>query len=259
MIDPEWLLEDLDPRTWRAIGHLFTPAQYVAASRRGEHGLFVLHGAASAPRVVDTACGVRQDLDIASVSDPRSLAAELYARGEWDRVHVIDRRHLEHVAAASACAQPRLSVDAHYRRVYQLLWDGSDGYVCEPPRAADWHGWTYSALHQFLSQVASPSALGLVVLAENSAVHISLALEVRAARVCRVTTLEGLPQLPPPTVSEPFLDAFWSALHQALAPPAAALVCSRATFEAWLYASANKPAVLQTAVQDGQAVLRLTV
>jgi hypothetical protein len=258
MINPEWLLEDLDPRTWRAIGHLFTPAQYVAASRPGEHGLFVLHGAARIPRVVDTACGVRQDLDITAVSDPRLLAAELYARGEWDRVHVVDRRHLAHVAAASACAQPRLSLDAHYRRVYQLLWDGSDGYVCEPPRAGDWHGWTYSGLQQFLSRIASPAALGLVVL-EEAELHIGLALEVRDARVQRVTTLEGLPSLPPPAVSDAFLDALWSALQQTLAPPAAALVCSRAVFEDWLYTAENKPAVLQSAVQNGQALLRLTV
>jgi hypothetical protein len=259
MIDPEWLLEDLDPRTWRAIGHLFTPAQYVAAARHGEHGLFVLHQAGSLRRVVDTACGVRHDLGIASVSNPRLLAAELFARGEWDRVHVIDRRHLEHVAAASACAQPRLSVDAHYRRVYQLLWDDSDGYVCEPPRPRDWHGWTYSTLQHFLTRLASPAALGLVVLSDTEEVHISLALEIQDARIHRVTTLEGLPPLPPPTVSEPFLDAFWSALHQTLAPPAAALVCSRAVFEAWFYASENKPAILHSAVQNGQALLRLTV
>jgi hypothetical protein len=259
MIDPEWVLEDLDPRTWRAIGHLFTPAQYVAAAHPGEHGLFVLHQAGRLRRVVDTRVGVRHDLDLDPVTNPKELAHSLFARGEWDRVHVVDRRHLEHVAAASACAQPRLSVDAHYRRVYQLLWDGSDGYVCEPPRAADWHGWTYSALEQFLARVASPAALGLVVVSENEEVQIGLALEVRLARVQRVTTLEGLPPLPPPAVSERFLDAFWSALHQTLAPPAAALVCTRAAFEDWLYTSASKPAVLQSAVQNGQALFRLTV
>jgi hypothetical protein len=258
MIDPEWVLEDLDPRTWRAIGHLFTPAQYVAASRPGEHGLFVLHEAGRLRRIVDTRVGVRRDLDLAEVTNPKELAHSLFARGEWDRVHVVDRRHLEHVAAASACAQPRLSVDAHYRRVYQLLWDGSDGYVCEPPRRADWNGWTYSSLQQFLAQVASPAALGLVVL-EQAELHIGLALEVRDARVCRVTTLEGLPPLPAPAVSEPFLDAFWSALHQTLAPPAAALVCTRAAFESWLYTSENKPAVLESAIENGQALLRLTV
>jgi hypothetical protein len=255
MIDPEWVLEDLDPRTWRAIGHLFMPAQYVAAARPGEHGLFVLHDPGSLPRIVDTACGVREDLGILFVSDPRALAAELYARGDWDRVHVVDRRHLEHVAAASACARPRLSVDAHYHRVYQLLWDDSDGYVTQPPRPADWHGWTYSSLQQYLAGLASPAALALVVLDRNE-VHIGLALEVRDARVHRVTTLEGLPPLPPPAVSAPFLDALWSALHQTLAPAAAALVCTRATFEAWLYAESGKPAILHAAAARGDALWR---
>jgi hypothetical protein len=258
MINPEWLLEDLDPRTWRAIGHLFSPAQYVAAARPREHGLFVLHESGILRRIVDSRVGVRHDLDVATVTEPRAVAAQLFASGEWDRVHVIDRRHLKHVAAASACAQPRLSVDAHYRRVYQLLWDDSDGYVCEPPRPGDWHGWTYSALQQFLAHLASPAALGLVVL-EAAEVHIGLALEVRDARICRVTTLEGLPPLPPPAVSTMFLDALWSALHQTLAPPAAALVSTRAAFEAWLYTSDNKPAVLQSCIQNGQALLRLTV
>lgn len=245
MIDPDWRLEDLDPRTWRAIGHLFAPAQYVAAAQPDEHGLFVLHDDGSVRRVVDTARGVRQDLGLVTVADPSSIAAELYERGEWDRVHVINRRHLEHVAADSARAQPRQSLDAHYHRVYQLLWDGSDGYVCQPPRARNWHGWTYLGACRFLGCLGSHAALGLVVL-DGDEVHIGLALKVRDGRVSRVTTLEGLPTLPRPAWDDTFLDALWSALESAMAPPAAALVCTRAAFEAWLYADRDKTAVLRS-------------
>jgi hypothetical protein len=258
MINPEWLLQDLDPRTWRAIGHLFPPAQYVAAARPGEHGLFVLHEAGTPRRIADTRSGIRQDLNISAVTEPRQLAVELFARGEWDRVHVIDRRHLAHVAAASAAnPQPRVSLDEHYHRVYELLWDGSDGYVCHPPRGAEWYGWTYTFLQQFLTSVsASPAALALIVL-EDDEVHIGLALEVRDARVQRVTGLEGLPPLPAPAVSDAYLDALWSGLEAAIAPPAAALVCTRSAFEACLYGPTNKAELLQFEAERGNARWRV--
>jgi hypothetical protein len=41
--DQARLLVDLDPLTWRHIGHFFDPGQYIRMARPGEHGLFILH------------------------------------------------------------------------------------------------------------------------------------------------------------------------------------------------------------------------
>ena len=54
MIDPHWVLEDLDPRTWLAIGKFFMPDRYIAAAQPGERGLFVLHDGGRPTRVFDT-------------------------------------------------------------------------------------------------------------------------------------------------------------------------------------------------------------
>jgi hypothetical protein len=253
VIDPNWVLEDLDPVTWRAIGPLFMPAQYVAAAQPGEHGLFVLHDDGLRPRVVDTAGGKRDDLGITQVEDARSLAAELYARGEWDRVHVIDRRHLAHVSAeAQATPRRELTLDAYYHLVYRLIWDGSAGYVCQPPHPGHWGGLTYADIGDFVGGAGSGSraSIGLCVLD-----GIGLALGVESGRIRRVTTLEGLPSLPPPSLEPSFLDAFWAALESTIAPPFAALVCTRSVFDAFIRAS-DKRAILQGAAQHGEACWR---
>ncbi len=252
MIHPDWVLEDLDPVTWRSIGPLFMPAQYIAAAQPGEHGLFVLHDSGARPRVADTIRGVRSDLHIDRVDDARGLAADLYARGEWDRVHVIDKQHLAHVArTAQSSPRRELSVDAYYHLVYQLVWDGSDGYVCVPPSAGDWHGMTYSALAEFLSGAPSPSALALCVLGSAGVV-----LRVGGGRVVRVTTFEGLPSLAEPSLTPEFLDNLWLTLAAHVAPPYAALVCTRAVWEACL-AAPNLLESLRGAVINGGARWRL--
>jgi hypothetical protein len=228
MIVPNWVHEDLDPVTWRAIGRFFLPAQYIAAAQPGEHGLFVLHDAGNHPRVADTVRGVRTDLGVHHVDNPRALAAELYARGEWDRVHVIDKHHLAHVSAeAQSTPRRELSVDAYYHLVYQLLWNGSDGYVCEPPPAGNWHGLTCSASAGFLRRAPTPSTVALCVPGS-----IGLVLRLEHGRIVRATTFESLPPLPEPSVTPEFLETLW----QHLAAPYAVLVCTPAVWEAALAA-----------------------
>jgi hypothetical protein len=248
MIDPNWTLEDVDPVTWRNIGHLFVPAQYIAAAQPDEHGLFVLHDAGKRPKIVDTTRGVREDLGIEDVEDARALAAELYARGEWQRVHVIDKRHLACVAA-EAQATPRrdLSIDAYYQLVYQLVWNGSDGYVAVPPHAGSWHGFTYAALREFVARAASPSTMCLCVPE-----HIHLVLTLENGRIHRVTTFEGLLQLPRPRVNAEFFDTLWAELAQ----PYAVLLCTRPVFDEWLY-SVEKGRVLEAARACGEAFWRV--
>jgi hypothetical protein len=230
VIDPDWVLEDLDPATWRAIGRFFMPSQYIAAAQPGERGLFVLHDDGMLLRVVDDAGRVHTDLVPGRIDDVRALADELLRRGGWDRVHVIDRQHLVSVArAAEAVPRRELTLDAYYHLMYQLVWDGSGGYVTVPPRAATWRGWRYADVLAFVQRLPSPSALGLLVLRDDD-VEIGLALGFRDARIVRVTTLEGLPALDKPTVDLATLDAFWDALAS-VAPPAGALVCSSEAFE----------------------------
>src|SRR5207248_6909051 len=121
------------PHTWRAIGRYFMPSQYIMAAQPGERGLFIVHDGGTRPRAVDSQVGVRTDLPLAGLRDPRQLAKDLYADGEWDRVHIIDRRHLEHVAReAQSSPRRELTLDEYYHLVYQLIWDGSAGYVAEP-------------------------------------------------------------------------------------------------------------------------------
>ena len=252
MIDPSWILEDLDPITWRNIGPLFMPAQYIAAAQPGERGLFVLHDSGKRPRVVDTTRGLRSDLDVNEVDDARALAASLYARGEWDRVHVIDKRHLAHVAAEAQSTPRRdLSTDAYYYLVYGLLWDGSNGYVSEPPPPGHWHGLTYSGVAGFLARAPSPAAIAVCVLG-----FAGVALRIEHGRIVRVTTFEGLPPLPEASLEPSFLAALWSALETGVAPPYAALVCTRAVWDACLSA-ADLLETLRTASARGDARCRI--
>ena len=255
LIDPDWTLEDLDPHTWRAIGPYIHPARYVMAGEPGEHALFVLHDAGRVLRVVDSVAGARTDLDVASVGDPRALAAELQASGGWDRVHVIDRRHLNTVAAeAQATPQRELTLDAYYRRVYGLVWGDSAGYACMPPRPGHWNHWTYAGVADFISGLPSPTSLALGVI-EDGEVAIGLIVRVSEGRIRQVTTFEALPaQRPPVAVSGEFAGWLWSAL-EAIAPPSALLLCTRPVFDAWI-SQPGKRAAIETAAAAGEAIVR---
>ncbi len=256
MIDPHWLLEDLDPRTWRAIGRFFMPAQYIMAAQPGERGLFVLHDGGHAPRVVDSHLGDRHDVPVTGLADPRQMARDLLADGEWDRVHVIDRHHLMHVAR-EAQAEPRrdLTLDEYYHLVYGLIWDGSSGYVCEPPHPGHWRGLTYSGLRALAAGLPSPCGLALCVI--DSQVEIGLVLGLQQGRIVRVTTLEGLPPISlSPAVSDAYVAEVWTAVERAVAPPAGVLVCTRAMFERYVDQT-DKRAALRAAIAAGEARVRL--
>src|SRR5262245_14111215 len=162
------------------------PSQYIMAAQPGERGLFILHDGGQNPRVVDSAIGPRTDVPLAGLRDPRRLAEDLFADGEWDRVHVIDRRHLAHVARQSQSAPRReLTLDEYYHLVYELIWDGSDGYVCAPPHPGNWRGWTYARLRALADGLPSPCSVGLCVLEANE-LHIGLVLGLRDGRIVRV-------------------------------------------------------------------------
>ena len=262
MIDPHWSLVDLDPRTWRAIGPFFNPGQYMRAAQPGEHGLFVLHDGHHVLRVVDTARGVRRDLGLDEVDDPEELAARLYARGEWQRVHVINRDHLAAVAQA-AQAHPRrdLTLDQYYRLVYHLLWGERGGYVSLPPHPGHWHGWTYEQVRGFAGALPDPASVALGVL-DGGDVRIGLVLDLRGGLIRTVTTFETF-GFPAPTfdLSAAAFERLWALLEArgrtpGGAPPAAALLCSQAAFDAWI-AGADKAAVLAEMGRRGEAFWRL--
>jgi hypothetical protein len=255
LIDPDWTLEDLDPRTWRAIGPFISPARYMMAGEAGEHALFVLHDAGRVLRVVDSVVGARTDLGVSEVSEPRALAEQLHERGEWARVHVIDRRHLNKVAAeAQASPQRELSLDAYYRRVYGLVWGDPAGYACVPPRPGHWNHWTYAGVADFIAGLPSPSSLALGVI-EDGEIAIGLIVRTSEGKVRQVTTFEALPvERPAVAVSGEFAGWLWSALD-AIAPPAALLLCTMPVFDAWI-TQPGKRTVIEAAQADGNAILR---
>ncbi|HEY7355475.1 MAG TPA: hypothetical protein VH590_03380 [Ktedonobacterales bacterium] len=237
MIDPHWQVIDLDPVTWRNLGPFLEPQRYIAAAQPGEHGLFILHDQGRVLKVVDTqARSVPRDIP-AQISDPQALARELYERGKWQRVHVIDRRHLAWVAQ-QAQANPRrdLTLDAYYHLVYTLMWGQSEGYVAVPAHPQHFNGWTYQQIRQFIEGLPSPSALALGVYADD-ALSIGLILVCEAGRIRRVTTFDGLHwDVSNPGPDEPTMTALCEALAAQFAPPAAVLLCTDAAFAGWLAA-----------------------
>ena len=194
---------------------------------------------------------------VSRVDDPQELSQELFDRGAWDRVHVIDRRHLQHVAtAAQASPQRELTLDAYYRRVHGLVWDNPAGYAVCPPRAGHWNHWTYAGVAAFLAALPSPSALALGVI-DDGQVQIGLVLRVDGGMIRRVTTFEGLaiPSTTPALDAE-YAGAVWRGLAE-VAPPAGLLLCRPAVFTTWIE-GADKRAVLRDAEAAGNAIVRIS-
>jgi hypothetical protein len=254
MIDPHWQVIDLDPVTWRNLGEFAGLQQFFAAAQSGEHGLFILHDAGQVLKIVDT-----QTKDIPAnippqISDPVKLARDLYARGQWQRVHIIDRRHLAWVAQ-QAQATPRhdLTLDAYYHLVYTLIWGSNAGYACEPPHPGHWHGWTYDDIHRFITGFSSPSALALGVY-EDDTLAIGLILICDQGKIRKVTTFEALKwDASNPGPTQQTLTALCDALDMQFAPSAAVLLCTKTALTEWLEAS-DKSAYLASARADGAAI-----
>lgn len=254
MIDPHWQVVDLDPGTWRELGRFFDPGQYLRAAQPGERGLFVLHERGRVLRVVDSETGARHDLTIDTIEDPRECAQLLYARGEWQRVHVIDKAHLAHVAqAAQYGPQRERTLDQYYHRVYQLLWGDPLGYVCLPAHAEHWHGWTYRQLDEVISHLPfSPASLALGVFAQDRWL-IGLILVCENSRIRKVTTFEALDLAGAEAgLSRETLALLWQRLAEKIAPPAGLLLCSQQVFEDWIDRE-DKVSVLHAARQQGLA------
>ncbi len=256
MIHPQWDVVDLDPVTWRNLGRFIDVSQYVRAAEPGEHGLFIVHERGRVLKIFDTNRHARSSVKVSRVTDARALAKELYSHGQWDRVHVIDQQHLARVGyLAGASANRSLHLDGYYQLVYDLIWDGGDGYVCEPPKSGHWNHWTMSQLEQFVSRLPHSASMALGVF-EGERLNIGLVLEFEQGSIVRVTTFEA-PALQPiePCLSADFLEQLWQQLDH-IAPPAAALLCSQATFDEWI-TTPDKIAFISTAVQQGCAFVRL--
>lgn len=254
MIDPHWQVIDLDPVTWRNLGHFFEPWRYIAAAQPGEHGLFVLHDHGRLLKVVDTETESRPEGIPTDIVDPALLARELYRRGPWQRVHVIDRSHLAWVAQQAQAAPRRdLTLDAYYHLVYTLMWSNPQGYASEPPHPGTFHGWTYAEVRRFVAELPSPATLALGVYA-GDALAIGLILVCEGGMIRRVTTFEGLNEgLPVSGPTQQTLAVLRDALETQFAPPAAVLLCTDAAFSGWL-AATDKSAYLATARANGTAI-----
>ncbi|MEM8534927.1 MAG: hypothetical protein AAGF95_29070 [Chloroflexota bacterium] len=256
MIDRNWDVVDLDPLTWRNLGRFIEPGQYIRVAQPGEHGLFVLHDDGHILRVVDTNVGIRHDLGITDASDPQTLAAELHARNEWQRIHVINKQHLALVARQAQSIEHReMTLDQYYRLVGDLLWSSQTGYVSIPPYPGHWNGWTYDVITQFIGYLPETTSVALGVF-DDETVAIGLIAALNDGRITRVTTFEALDLQAQPTLSSDFLYELGHALEQDFASPSAMLICSQSVFEEWIEATA-KTAVIERAVTEKQAFLKL--
>jgi hypothetical protein len=257
MINPHWDVIDLDPHTWRVLGRFFGPQQYIRAAQPGEHGLFILHENGKLLRIVDTRQGLRTDLGISAVKDPVQLAHQLHQTGEWQRVHIINKRHLARVATlASETPHQNVHLDEYYHLINRLVWEDQDGYVCIPPKADNWNGWRLGKIKTFLSNIAMDSTLAIGVL-EPGRLEIGLILQIHEGMIDRVTTFEAL-ELTQDTlqVGSKLLEIVWQQLGQKFAPPAAVLLCTPAVFDAWINGE-NKRMVLQLAITASTAALAI--
>jgi hypothetical protein len=256
VIKPHWSVIDLDPHTWRALGRFIDPVQYFRAAQPGEHGLFVLHKDGILLRVVDSQTGVRTDLGITAVEDPVALAHHLYQTGAWQRVHVINERHLASVANL-AQANPRrdLHLDEYYHLVYSLIWGDPKGYACIPPKPDNWNGWRYGDVKNFIEGLPAQCTLALGVLDKGN-VEIGLIVQLQQGSIDLVTTFEAL-ELPKSDlrIDAPTIQMVSQQISQRFAPPAMILLCTPFIFEAWLTAT-NKRMVIQQAETTGKAMLR---
>lgn len=236
MIDPFWHLVDLDPLTWRQIGRFFDPGQYLRAAQPGEHGLFVLHEHGTVLRCVDSQTGVRHDLSLAHINAPQADARRLYERGEWQRVHVIEKTHLARIAQiAQQTPRREQTLDQYYHHLYHLLWGNATGYVCVPAHPGHWHGWTYEHICTLLKRLPfSPASLALGVFAEGHWI-IGLVLVCAQGQIRTVTTFEALdPQSIAGGLAEATLISLSRHLAQAVAPAAGLLLCTPEVFTAWI-------------------------
>jgi hypothetical protein len=256
MINPDWQLVDLDPVTWRHIGHFFNPGQYLRTAQPDEHGLFILHEEGTVKRVVDSKSGLRRDIALDRITDPQQCAQQLYASGEWQRVHVIDKTHLAHVArTAQSTPQREKTLDQYYHYVYQLLWENPAGYVSIPPHPGHWHGWTYEYLQGIISSLPSSASLALGVLADGKW-QIGLILICGGGKINKVTTFEALTAHElQAELSEESLEALWKSIAETLATPAGLLLCSQTVFDDWIQRE-EKLQVLLEAHQRGEAYWR---
>jgi len=256
MIDPNWSVVDLDPRTWRNLGRFFDPGQYLRAAEPGEHALYVLHDNGRPLNVFDSQDGPRPDLVSGSIENPQLLAHDLYESGEWDRVQVINKQHLANLARNAQTIENRaLNLDAYYHRVFELLWREPQGFVSLPPHPGHWNHWTYGGIESLIEHLPDPTSAVLAVLDEGE-VAIGLILELQGGLIRKVTTFEALDLLQPVTVSEVGLVLLCSAVELKFASVGAALVCDSATFEGWI-AAADKVGYLQEAAHAKTAFWRL--
>jgi hypothetical protein len=246
VIDPNWTVVDLDPHTWRNLGRFFDPDQYLRAAEPGEHALYVLHDNGRPLNVFDSKSGPRTDLVTGAIENPQLLAHDLFESGEWDRVQVINKRHLANLASSAQTIENRaLQLDQYYHKVFELLWKEPQGFVSLPPHPGHWNHFTYGAVQSLVGHLPDPNSAVLGVL-EGEEVAIGLVLELKDKQIRTVTTFEALTLSQPVTVSEAGLNLVCAAVEARFASVGAALLCDSITFENWIKA-ADKLAYLQQA------------
>jgi hypothetical protein len=231
---------------------------YIRAGSPDEHGLYVIHDRGTVLSAVESSGTRRTDLGLDRIERPDRIAQDLFDRGEWDRVHVIDRAHLQSVStSAQQLANRDLELDAYYRRVFQLIWGNEAGYAVTPKHPGSWRGWTYQQIVDVVNQLQAPASLALGVISDEGALVIGLLGEVSDGSFHKVTTFEALPfDRLDASVTHDFLDLLWSHLATTDYPPAAVLLCAESVFDRWVN-EPDKARTISEAIDSGKAVVRL--
>jgi hypothetical protein len=141
--------------------------------------------------------------------------------------------------------------------VHHLIWSNSDSrYVVHPPRETSWHGWTYGAVQNWVLQLPDPATVALGVIG-SAALRIGVIAQIEGGLITILTTFESLP-IPRAEIdlSAESADRIWDAIAGKFSPPAELLLCSLDVFEAWLYGTESKRAIIDEAVRDGNAFRR---
>ncbi len=257
MIWEHWEVVDLDPHTWRNLGTLFNPQNFLSRARPGERVLSILHEDGEVLKVYDSALGVRHDLDLETIEDAPRVAKELYeAEKGLAEVQIFDKKSLIAFAdRAQRGFRPDWDLDEHYHFVYGLAEDDPQGICYYPPHPPHWNHFTYEEVRHFIKEVVpSPSTLVLAVF-DRDQLYISLILGIRDHKIKLVSTFDALVPLGLESrIGMGDRQRILKLVEERFDIPSFSFFAQRSAFEAWLTA-ADKQKALQQAVAEGTALL----
>jgi hypothetical protein len=185
MISPDIQMLDINPYQWRHLFDLF----FTNRARQ----LIIIHENGRVLKAFDTQHGLRPDLKTQSVSDPPSLALQLYRAEQVDQVWVLERAALsDYSDALRTIYNPDEDGDRYFQRA-RLALDDNPQLVRYPPRPRGMYlaGISYEAFEKLIGRVPAGGTLVLGVFDEHS-IWASLILRVERGKVGLITTTDAI-------------------------------------------------------------------